>query len=736
MRIRKASAIGRSIVRRPESGNLPGSHGHAPPRRRVVADRGAVRPRFRARPFAEAGRFDASANDAVIEQLFTALLPGALAALAAATSADTLARPVRTLPPVEVAAARERLDARRRLPTAAVTDVDARARAAALSGVGELLATTAGARVVDYGGLGAFSTISLRGASPAQVRVYLDGVPLASAANGVVNLADLPAGALDRIEVWRGRAPLAFGADAPGGAVNLVTIGSPAVRELHVAHGSFGTWEARGSAGATHGPLSLLAHAGYSGTRGDFEFRNDNATPFNTADDVDATRINDRSDANDGLLRLGWAIAPLWRASLRGETFHRAQGVPGLAASQAPNPRLASARDLVAVELERVAAPATPGAVVRAWSKREATTFRDPEGELHLGRFDGTSRFRDRQAALALRSPAGWRWVTAEIGGDLRAETAEPVAPSIGQAIPAESRRTTRGCFATLQLHAWDDRALLHAARRWDRQEDHIRGTLTFGAPFANDAVRELDSPQLGARVRLPRGLEARGNWSRATRAPAFGEIFGDYAYVAPNLRLEPERSESWDAALAWSGDVPGGRVNAGWTRHASHVRDLIGWTPAQGRTFRASNLSRAEIRGEELELACAWPALTLGATRAWTSALQTDPGNIYYGRRLPLRPSHQASLWLDARRGAWRARADVVDLGDDYRDPINFNRLPGRTIVGASLSRALGVTTWTLEGRNLGDRRVSDVAGYPLPGRSVYVACDVRFAPANAARP
>ena len=45
-----------------------------------------------------------------------------------------------------------------------------------------LLATAAGVRIVQYGGLGAFSTVSLRGAPPGQVSVYLDGAPLTSAA--------------------------------------------------------------------------------------------------------------------------------------------------------------------------------------------------------------------------------------------------------------------------------------------------------------------------------------------------------------------------------------------------------------------------------------------------------------------------------------------------------------------------------------------------------------------------
>ena len=100
-------------------------------------------------------------------------------------------------------------------------------------------------RIVQYGGLGAFSTVSLRGAPPGQVAVYLDGAPLTSAAHGTVDVSDLPSGMVERIEVYRGMSPLGLGAATPGGAVNLVTSDAARVRTLRVAGGSFGTSEVR-----------------------------------------------------------------------------------------------------------------------------------------------------------------------------------------------------------------------------------------------------------------------------------------------------------------------------------------------------------------------------------------------------------------------------------------------------------------------------------------------------------
>jgi len=684
------------------------------------------------RSCAGAGRFDTRAKDAVIESLLAPLLSVALVA-PPATTGDSLARPVRTLPTVEVGAERARLDARRRMPAGSVTDVPVGRGNRALETAGELLQSTVGARVVTYGGLGAFSTLSLRGAAPGEVSVFLDGVPLTSAAHGVVNLADLPLAAVDRLEVYRGSAPLGFGAATPGGAVNLVSAEAADVRTLRVATGSFGTTSASGAWGGTRGAFSLLADAGYEGARGDFRFWNDNDTPFNPNDDHWSTRANDRYDASSALARLAWRPASPWHATLRAEGFHKAQGIPGRGAAQAPNPRLALDRGLLAFEGGRASASQEPALLLRAHTEDERSAFRDPEGELHLGRQDGTTRFADDGAGATLATPAAWRRLTAEAGFDAREETADPMPPTLGQRIPSQSTRETRSGTVGAQLHLLGERVVLHLARRWDRQQDRLRATLVGGVPYAADASRTLDAPQAGARVTLGRGFEARASTARSERAPEFSELFGDQAVVAANPKLLPETGNNWDAALAWGAAGPSWSAGADVAHFDSRIDDLIGYQPAAARTVRATNYSRARIRGDEATARVAWRGLAASANAAWTQALQDDPASIYFGRRLPLRPERQGAARLDARLGRWRVSADLLALGEDFLDPINYQRLAPRTLWGAAIARTIGVATLLLEGKNLTDERASDIAGYPIPGRSVYAALELR---GRAARP
>ena len=62
------------------------------------------------------------------------------------------------------------------------------------------------------------------------------------------------------------------------------------------------------------------------------------------------------------------------------------------------------------------------------------------------------------------------------------------------------------------------------------------------------------------------------------------------------------------------------------------------------------------------------------------------------------------------------------------FEDRINFRRVPARTLLGASLSSRMGRARMTIEGKNLADRVVEDVGGFPLPGRSLFVAIETDF--------
>ena len=70
-----------------------------------------------------------------------------------------------------------------------------------------------------------------------------------------------------------------------------------------------------------------------------------------------------------------------------------------------------------------------------------------------------------------------------------------------------------------------------------------------------------------------------------------------------------------------------------------------------------------------------------------------------------------------------WKLASDVEYLGHTYLDRANFRIAPSRTLVGASLGLSFHRLGLLVEGRNLGDELVEDVAGFPLPGRMIFVS-------------
>ena len=111
--------------------------------------------------------------------------------------------------------------------------------------LGEVLAQTQGVSIQRSGGLGSDSRLSLNGLSGDKIRFFFNGVPLDFTGYSV-GIGNVPVNLVDRVEIYKGVVPVQFGADALGGAVNLV---SPPVTEgfqgsISYQTGSFGTHRA------------------------------------------------------------------------------------------------------------------------------------------------------------------------------------------------------------------------------------------------------------------------------------------------------------------------------------------------------------------------------------------------------------------------------------------------------------------------------------------------------------
>jgi outer membrane cobalamin receptor len=107
--------------------------------------------------------------------------------------------------------------------------------------INQVLNQTAGINIRSLGGLGADFDLSLNGLSDKQIRYFIDGIPMEDFGSAL-SLNNMPINLVESIEVYKGVVPISLGADALGGAINIIT---PSLDEDFIdtsySYGSFNT---------------------------------------------------------------------------------------------------------------------------------------------------------------------------------------------------------------------------------------------------------------------------------------------------------------------------------------------------------------------------------------------------------------------------------------------------------------------------------------------------------------
>ncbi len=639
-------------------------------------------------------------------------------------------------------------------PSAFTTVIEAREYDDRFETVADLLGHVAGVRVRRYGGLGAFSTASVRGAKSERVLVLLDGVRLNSAYRGTVDLSTLPIRTVERIEVVRGGGAARYGSAAVGGVISITTRRGEAEPGIDASGfgGDMGTLGGDVLVSGRHGRLGVAL--AYDRLRSDNDFRFDRSLrglggffPGLPLAETRHTRLGAGFLKQTGMARLE-LDAGRDRGLVGTLHLHETErGQPGSTHGPAP---VGSPDDLVscphATEENRRAVGSLafndrrlgPGSLEVALSHRfEKWSLHDPAGLCNL--INPVLRNgRDR-----LESTETETGISARFAGS-------PIR--IGPA-------TLKGRSAvTVRLEQWrgdDSEDLGQWVATFFLQEDLglFEGRLRLVPALGFEGVHSREVrvrdptqngvwthvrpdhggewlPRLGAIVRVAPWLRLKANYARSYRRPTFQELFlPDQGFIRGNPHL---RSES-----AWGFDVglEARHRGAGWLRDLRleavyFERDLddpIEFVQINQVTFEPRNLPPSVVEGIEVQ----GSLLLAGRLELHGSYTHLDARLERTGTPLPHRPENRWFGRAALNVGAGRAWAELT-----YEDevPLSATGLitadaASQVDVGLSVRlgelfrrRSLRGLTLSSEWVNVTDQERVDSLGLPLPGRTWYL--------------
>lgn len=603
-----------------------------------------------------------------------------------------------------------------------ITDKDLEGRRTSLP---ELLEEESGVQIRRYGGLDDFATVSIRGSTSEQVAIYLDGVLLNQGMNGVVNIATIPVDQIGRIEVYKGSAPVRFGSSAIGGVVNIVTKKAGEKRETRLlqSYGSFGTYE--GTLLHSQKMENFTAQAAYTFQRsaGDFSFQDNNGTPFNASDDRITERVNNEFLRHNLSTKLSYSLPGGNGLSIgfQNQFFREDRGIPGLATLTSEVAGLSTLRNGSSFEFTKKEIAPGFNLTLSPFFQFQKSQLSDPRGEIGLGTIqdndDDTFQYGSNLRGYLL------------IGGHQRLSLlleyrGEQFLPEDFSNSPSAGPHSIRNSFSG----ALEDEIILFGERlvfNPSLRTEHIVSDLAGGSSSALHPV----SGKIGVKFRPREAVTLRTNFSRSYRIPNFSELFGDQGTFFGNPGLKPESGWNWDLGAAADFKVwRPVRLEVSYFRN--QIADLIQLLQTSQFTIQAQNLSSALIQGIETGLFIPF-FKNLDLTANYTFQRAKDASGLpgLDGKFLPGRPVHELNVRGGLHNGWGKLFADLVWMDDNYLDTQNIQKVNDRLFLSAGASvRFLKRFTTSLEAKNLLNNRVSDVVGFPLPGRSYYGKLEIKI--------
>ena len=556
----------------------------------------------------------------------------------------------------------------------------------------EIVANVVGLEVVDYGNTGGIKAITIRGSSPEQVLILIDGQMANDPQTGKFDLGLIPADMIEKIEIYRGPASALYGSNALGGVINIMTREGEADEKVTAAidMGSYKTQKYAVSYQDMEEDISTFITGQYYKTDGDRENSQLNKIAF-------MGKLSNKLDEQTDL-----------DFSLRFHDYNR--GLPG--STDYPSPEAVQEDRNIDLNLN--------------WQKREEDRDMNAFAWFAFQRifFDNPGMFGHTGPSIHKTYTAGFSFDTTLYnfsfsddedtdsdhiltwGGEVKSNRVDSTDIGNQQAING----------AIFIQDTWqaneDDDLKLTAGLRYDYNQ-------LFGGQF---------NPRVGLNYRLEDEVSFHASVSRAYRVPTFDDLYWpEDAYTGGNPDLVPETAWAYEAGIRYLNEE--GDMKAELNMFLKNASQLINWAPDEAGVWRPSNIGSARVNGLELILQSELNEhFSVQANYTYLNAKDLDTD-------IQLKPKHKIGVGLHY--------ADQVgDNDDNLTIGLDGYVITGRPddlesyyIFDANLSRDLTINeedeqkiTLQFSIKNLLNQQAELVSGYPLQGRTWLIGASTDF--------
>lgn len=544
----------------------------------------------------------------------------------------------------------------------------------------------AGIQTQRAGGIGAYSSLWLRGSPAKQLRLYLDNFDLNDPLTGGVNLALVPMQLLESATVYPDYQPMHLGNSGLGGAIVLNTPQQRSGSQLQAEAGSFGY---AGLHGGYYTPVFTLM-AGAQQAENNFTYLDDNGTDRNNQDDFYTTRNNNHNNSHYLLSR--------WQPDNFDILYLHQNYLSGISNTRntAQRTQWQTIGDKFALRY------ATDfGGTFETLLNKQYQFYNDPLSEVGLNQDDFVYDYWQEKF--------GWQSDAVPMGGSRLYYSLHHTQDEIrsdDQLQQKINRYTRQQWDAGLHLDI-NEYAALDARQEWI----HDQTDYTTSAFAAN-----VQAPLSVIALSMQGGM--------LQRAPTLAELYVTQPQLNANADLNKETMAFIAASAATNINNTEFKLNI----FQREFRDIIVVLYDSRGIGKSTNFQSAKINGTELSIHQQWQYVDISLQHSSLNTLNQTDNAALQGKKLPgfYHQSSDVNVLFKLNYITWNINYNLQD--ELYFDSANLVKAHSKPTWNTAISQQWAEQKLNLQIYNLRNEAYQTFKNQPAPGRYGIITYNVHF--------